>query len=99
MSRTTFYRTKDYTLSFENINGYLFVHIGVRNFSKAILTSMKKAWWEFSRYAYFEGYEEIFAYTCDPRIAKMVGGAVEIGQDDPDLVNTGLRMFKWELIQ
>lgn len=93
MSR--YYDDSNIHIGYEEINGYLFVHVTFTTFSKEILTKLKKVWWEFQARAYFDGYEEIFTYTQDDRIIKLVGGATEINDKELDRIN--YRMFKWEL--
>ena len=84
----------------EEIDGCLFAHIAFTKFSKSILSKAKQIWWELRCRAYFDGYEEIFSYTKDARMADMIGGGyTEVGEDSQELINSGYRMFKWELIQ
>ena len=97
MSKKAVYAQDDsLKLWVEVINECLFVHVQLYQFDKGVLERLKVAWKHLQTAAYFDGWEEIFTYTKDPRIVNIIGGAEEL--DVPDkLTNAGFRMFKWEL--
>lgn len=99
MSRQVFYENDDFTLSLEEINEQAFVHIEIYRFSKSVLEDILEQWKQILMRFYLLGYDAIYTYTRDPRIVNLVGGSEEIGQDDPDLNNLGVRMYKWDLTQ
>ncbi len=94
-NRIVLFSDEDMKLSYEVIQENLFIHVEYDNFSKSILNKTRKLWKEFLLRAFFDGWEEIFTYTKDPRIVKMIGGAEELY--DSKLQRLGLRMFKWDL--
>lgn len=96
MSRKVFYDSDDFTMKWEKLNEQLFVHIEIDRASQPIVEKIKEVWVSFQAQAYFEGYENIYTYTQDPRIVKIVGGAVEV-EDDKLKDTPDWRMFKWEL--
>lgn len=94
--RNVFCTDPDFILKWEKLNDQLFVHIEILQVTPKIISKIKKAWLRFQAQAYFEGYENIYTYTEDPRIVTIVGGAIEL--KDEKLNNApGWRVFKWEL--
>lgn len=87
---------KDMQVWLEEIDGSLFVHVHLYNFSKEVLTRMRLVWDHLSTAAYFDGREEIFTYTKDARVPSLIGGAVELAVPK-ELSGRGFRMYKWEL--
>ena len=94
--REVFIADPSFTLKWEKLEGQLFVHIEVVEASASIISRIKEAWMSFMAQAYFEGYEDIFTYTRDPRIVNIVGGAIEL-KDDRLNDAPGWRMYKWDL--
>ena len=94
--RKVFVIDNDFTIKWEKLNEQLFVHIEIVRMDTSVFSRIKAAWTAFMAQAYFEGYEDIYTYTQDPRIVKMVGGAVEL-QNDKLKATPDWRMFKWEL--
>lgn len=93
LNRRTYYETSDYRIWLEDINEQLFIHVAIHNSTKTIITEVKEKWAELMIDAYFEGYEDVFAYTKDNRIIKMIGGATKVGQHED------YEVWKWELRQ
>jgi len=89
-SSITYKETENYRVWLEELNDQPFIHVTIHNFSKAILKEIKEAWGEIIIQAYFEGYEQLFAYTQDNRIIKMIGGAEKIGE------HGSWEVWKWE---
>jgi len=90
MSRT-YYEDDDIRVWMEEINGLLFVHVGIFNMSKAVLKKIREKWGEVVISLYFDGYEELFTYTKDSRIVKMIGDPHKVGQHE------GYEVWKWDL--
>lgn len=97
MSRIVYAKDEDIDLSYEVINDCLFVHVVFERFNKAILSKTRIAWERMLIDAYFDGWEQVFTYTKDPRIINLIGGATEMFDDKLNEIN--MRMFKWDLTQ
>lgn len=93
LNRRTYEETDDYKVWLEDINEQLFVHVAIYNPSKDVIKSIKEAWANVILDAWFDGYEDVFTYTKDNRIIKMIGGAQKIGQHED------YEVWKWELRQ
>lgn len=91
--RETYYQDDDIKVYLEEINTEVFMHVGIYNMSKSILRKIREKWGEIVIKMYYLGYEEVFAYTKDSRIIKMIGGAEKIGE------YKGYEVYKWELKQ
>lgn len=91
MERRTYYEDNDFRVYLEEINDNVVIHVAIYNFSKAIFTRIKEVWAEVLIKMYFAGYEDLFAYTKDNRIIRMIGGAKMIGQ------RQDYEVWKWEL--
>lgn len=91
MERKTYYQDENFRVYLEEIKEQVFIHVAITNFSKSILKDIKAVWAEIVLKMFFQGYEELFAYTKDNRIIKMVGGAKKIGQHQE------YEVWKWEL--
>lgn len=92
-SRRTYIETDDYRIWLEDINDQLFVHVTIYNSTKSVIESIKEGWAELLIDAYFQGYEDVFTYTQDNRIIKLIGGAIKVGQHED------YEVWKWELKQ
>lgn len=91
INRKTYYVDDNFKVYLEEINEQIAIHVAIGNFSKAIFKDIKRVWAEILVKMYFLGYEEVFAYTKDNRIIKMIGGAKMIGQ------HQDYEVWKWEL--
>lgn len=89
--RKTYTENENFKVYLEEINDQVFIHVGIHNFSKAILKQIKEVWAEIMVKMFFLGYEEAFAYTKDNRIIKLIGGAKKVGQ------HQNYEVWKWEL--
>lgn len=89
--RKTYYRDDDVHVYLENIDDQVFVHVGIDHATKETVDRIKEKWGEIVMKMYFLGYEELFAYTKDPRIVNMIGGAEKIGQ------HQDYEVYKWDL--
>lgn len=89
--RTPYRNRPNYLLSYEEIEGCLFVHVEIRKFNKSTLKKIKEDWSELLIELYFQGYEEVFTYTQDMRIVDLVGGGEVVGEK-------GIwKIVKWDL--
>jgi len=93
LNRRTYHQTNDYRIWLEDINEQLFIHVAIHNSTKTVIKEIKEKWAELMIDAYFDGYEDVFAYTKDNRIIKMIGGAINVGQYND------YEVWKWELRQ
>lgn len=91
MQRKTYYEDENFKVYLEKIEDQPFVHVAIFNFSKAILREIKRVWADVVVTFYFEGYENLFAYTKDNRIIKLIGGAKMIGQ------HQDYEVWEWDL--
>ncbi len=98
MSKRLYRDDEEFQLWYEVINEELFVHVHIYSFNKTVLRDIKETFALLLIDAYFDGWEDVFTYTEDDRIVRLVGGgAIEVGVNDPKLKSLGLRMFKWVL--
>jgi len=89
--RRTYYQNDNFKVYLEEIDEQVFIHVAIYEFSKSILKDIKRVWAEVVVKLFFEGYENLFAYTKDNRIIKLIGGAEKIGQHD------NYEVWKWDL--
>lgn len=91
MERKTYYEDENFRVYLEDINGQVAIHVAIYNISKSVFKQIKQKWAEVLVKMYYAGYEEVFAYTKDSRIVKMIGGAEMVGEAK------GYEVWKWEL--
>lgn len=91
MERKTYYENEDFKVYLEDINDQVFIHVAIYNATKSVVKDIKRVWSEVVVKLYFEGYEQLFAYTMDNRIVKMIGGAKKIGQHQK------YEVWEWDL--
>lgn len=91
MQRKTYHEEDNFKVYLEEINEQVAMHVAINTFSKAVLKDIKRVWAEILVKMYFLGYEEVFAYTKDNRIIKLIGGAKLVGQ------HQDYEVWKWEL--
>lgn len=89
--RKTYYQNDDFKVYLENINDQVFIHVGIDKATKGVVSLIKQVFAEVVLKMYFLGYEELFAYTKDNRIVKMIGGAKYLDS------HQGYEVWKWEL--
>lgn len=80
--RKDYYKDDDFKVYLEEIDKQIFIHVAIDNFSRPILRRIQEKWGEVAIKVYENGYNELFAYTKDSRIIKMIGGAKKIGQHE-----------------
>lgn len=86
-----YYEDDDIRVWTENINDQAFIHVGIFNMTKGVLEKIKEKWGELIISLYFEGYENVFTYTKDNRIIKLIGGAEYVDSAK------GYEVWKWDL--
>lgn len=91
LNRRTYRETDNFRIWLEDIKDQLFIHVAIYNSTPSVVREIKEGWAELMIDAYFEGYEDVFAYTKDSRIIKLLGGAVKIGKHED------YEVWKWEL--
>lgn len=91
LNRRTYQETEDFRIWLEDISDQLFVHVEIYNATKGAVQQIKEGWAELLIDCYFQGYENLFCYTKDNRIVKMMGGAKKIGEHD------GYEVWQWVL--
>lgn len=89
--RITYYQDEDIKVFLEEIDEQVFVHVAIYNFSKSVLDKVREKWGEIVQKMYVNGYEELFTYTKDNRIVKMIGYPEKVGQHED------YEVWKWEL--
>lgn len=89
--RKTYYQDEDFRVYLEYFSDQLFVHVHIHNFNRDVLKRIKEQWSLVMIDAFMEGFENVFAYTKDNRIIKMIGNAIYIETAG------GYEVWKWEL--
>lgn len=93
--RKTYYEDDDIRVYLENINDQVFIHVGINKSSKAVFKRIKSKWEEVAIKMFAIGYEDLFSYTTDNRIIKMIGGAKNIGSGM--VSGKTYEVWKWDL--
>lgn len=80
------------SFEYEFINDQVFVHVVfLTTPTKASIEKLKTVWFNFKDYVYWQGYEDIFTYTKDPRVMNIIDPGKYL-----DTVN-GLEVYQWVL--
>lgn len=100
VNRWTWYEDEDYTVTLEESEGLLFVHIEVYNFSKDIFLRIKQSWWELLFQCYLYGYEFLHTYTKNKKFADKMGTnelltTLNFNGSEYSLVRWDLRWDEW----
>jgi len=90
--RLTWYENDNYKMTYEVIDGEVYIHAVVDNFSKSVLNDMREKWLAFKLKLYSLGYENVFTYTKDIRIVNLIEAGEMIGETQ------GLKVVRWELV-
>lgn len=91
------YEDEDFEVKSEILNGVLFYHIYVGDFSLSTYKKMKKVWEELKRNAKDEGWDAIHSYTQNLSFVEKFGGsriATVVG-----LTGDEYGVYRWELKQ
>lgn len=91
--RKTYYEDDDFRVYLEYFADNLVVHVVIFKASIPTIRRIKEVWSEVMINAWFEGFEDVFAYTKDPRIINIIGGAEKVKQIDD------MEVWKWDLRQ
>lgn len=90
-----FYRTSDFQIKLELVDGELFVHLTLWKVNRHILDDVLKVWAEIKARAYWQGYEAIYTYTRDTRMFKFFPFAEIVGTIEWN--GESYEVAKWEL--
>jgi hypothetical protein len=90
-----FYEDDNITITLEEADGYLMAHVTIFSFSRSVLKRIQEVWYEICERAYWQGYEEIYTYSNEPRMFKLIKGGSEVGGFEKDGAN--YKVWKWEL--
>lgn len=89
--RQTWYEDETYAITYEEIEGQIYVHANLEQVSKSVIEDLKEKWAAFKERLYWLGYENVFTYTRDKRVPEIVGGEL-IGE-----VKGGVKVYRWVL--
>lgn len=89
--RETYFENNDFRIYLEEIHQSIICHVVIHRATPSIIKDIKDKWLEIASQMYWAGYEELYAYTKDNRIIKMIGGAILVTEE------AGYEVWKWEL--
>lgn len=89
--RKTYFENDDFRVYLEYFSEQLFIHVAIFRATPSVFTEIKEKWAEVMIDAYFQGFEEVFAYSQDIRIIEMIGGAEKVGEHE------NYEVWKWVL--
>lgn len=90
-----FYSDDDLTVTLEEADGNLMAHVVLYSASKASINRVLQVWQEIKERAYWQGYEEIYTYSNEPRMFDIVKGGEQVGEFEKDGIK--YKVWKWEL--
>lgn len=85
--------TENFCIAVEEREGILFVHVEVENYSKGVHKEMKGVMEDLGREAWILGWDEIYAYTPNPKFCKMMCDCKEIGE----IEDHNVKVMVWQL--
>ena len=91
MERKTYYEDDNFKVILEKLEGQMYIHVGIFQITKAVLKDIKRVWAEAVVEIWLDGYENLFTYTKDNRIVKLIGGAKKVGQHE------NIEVWQWDL--
>jgi len=94
--RRTYFENDDYRIYLENLSDNVFIHVVIFRGTRAVVKEIKEKWSEIVLKMYFLGYEELFCYTNDNRIVKIIGGAVKVAEN-VKFQNKEYEVWRWDL--
>lgn len=68
------YCDENFDVQVEEREGMLFLHCEVENFSKSVLKQMKAVMEEIKLACFYNGWNQIFSYTPNPKFGRLMGG-------------------------
>lgn len=89
------HKDEDCKITLEELDGKLFVHVGLFKFSRPVLEKLLIIWATIKAKCYYLGYEAIYTYTRDPRIVKFFPNGEELG--DYEYQGQNYKVFQWVL--
>lgn len=90
-----FYNDGDIIITLEEADGNLMAHVTINSASKASVEELLRQWNDIKHRAYWQGYEEIYTYSGEPRMFNLVRGGQEVGEFEKD--GQTYKVWKWEL--
>lgn len=93
--KKVFYQDDDITVTLEEADGNLMAHLYASKVSIPIAKRILELWNVICERAYWQGYEEIYTYSNEPRMFKLVKGGEEVGEFNKNGVN--YKVWKWDL--
>jgi len=94
--RRTYFENNDYKVYLEEISGNVFIHVSIYHATRSVIKQIKETWGEIVLRMYFLGYEDLFCYTADNRIIKMIGGATKVAEN-VKFQKKDYEVWKWDL--
>jgi hypothetical protein len=89
------YDTEDYRMVEEVVNGILFYHIDIFNFSPSVYKHLKGGWEQVKINAAKDGWDAVYSYTQNHSYVKKFGG--EMVAKVISLTGDCYGVYKWEL--
>lgn len=90
-----FYKDDDLTVTLEEGDGNLMAHVAVHSASKSSIGRILEIWDDIRNRAYWQGYEEIYTYSNEPRMFEIVKGGEQVGEFEKDGIK--YKVWKWDL--
>lgn len=90
-----YYEDDNFIIRLEEIEGVLMVHVTFNLFSKDIYQKVLSVWDEIQSRAYWQGYENIYTYTQEPRMLHLFKDGEQIGTCN--YKGKEFMVLKWEL--
>ena len=59
-------------VTLEEIEGLLYVHVDVKQFSKVVVEYLQALWDQIQMDAWYSGYDDIFSYTKNSKFVKLI---------------------------
>jgi len=81
----TLYNEDDFCkVELEELDGYVYVHVTVKQWSKDVLRFIQEGWKVLEFELWLEGYDDIYSYRMNEKFAKLVTGREweHIGSDN-----------------
>lgn len=85
--------TENFRIAVEEREGTLFVHVKVENYSKGVHKEMESVIQDLGKEAWILGWNEIYAYTPNPKFCRMMCNCQEIGEVD----DHNVKVMVWKL--
>lgn len=90
-----FYSDEKLLVTLEKLDGYVLAHVSIFSPDKKTIKRLLEIWVEILARAYWQGYEEIYTYTKDERMLKIVKGGEIIGEYERN--GEIFKVVKWDL--